>query len=149
MKKLLFGLLTFFIALNTFALPKLEVYLGSLTVYKLNNVKQSAITLYTYRPGLTDCSILIRSNTANDLKSLEDRFYVSVNFPASDMSPYLIPGSLVYKLQDRVVYATVILKSKDGRSIAENIAELYPPTDNDSHDIAALSGICHGDEPHI
>lgn len=146
-------LLALFLTFATFAVhaaslityPKDTAYLHNIDVLKLNDVQNTMLMIYVPYPGSisNNCNLLIRTNYGQPLQTLLDRLIIT---PIGSL-PALpeVKGSIIIPLALEGYLGGIMIETKDGKSIAENVAAAYPPMKkgNLQEEVGMLAGICH------
>jgi hypothetical protein len=148
MKKLILMIITNLIPFSAYAAPIDEVALDSLTVHKLNNVKTNNLRIIQSYPGKDisgSCKIVIRTRqypyeSLNKLAlRLEFKQAYSSAQATMDSSNR---GALVFALKEHSFVDGILITTKDGKSIAKNVAEVFPDNRNGESDVGVMAGVC-------
>lgn len=152
MKKFITLIVALFCSLNLYAQQNHEtiypesVDLDGLTVFSLNDYPGNKLTVYGHTSGAYSagiCRIILRSTGGNSaFLSLADRFNFTTSIaglPEGQATPIVTPHALMFKLM-KVDYGFehVIIETKDGKSIGENITSLFG-----DQTVAVMAGTCY------
>jgi hypothetical protein len=144
MKKWIFMMFICLISSLTFASPAPNVMMSGLTVVRLSKVNSTTMTLEVHYPGSLShvCTLVMRGdNTALDLsKVFAKRFQFTHLFSSEKMNYDVdVSGELVFKLEPDAFVDGLTITTVDGKSIASNVAEVFPSKIND---VGFLEGVC-------
>lgn len=145
MKKTLV-ILASLLSINAYAIPAANANLDNLTIIKLNDIQENHLSVrvaYPYKNGSGTCSIIIRTRYSVDLKKLADKFVFIQDISGSPVIPNSSTnGALMFALVEDAFVDGIKIETKDGKSIAENIASVLPPAGKNNNDVGVVGGVC-------
>lgn len=148
MKKMMLIIFTGLLSLSAHSTPINRATLDNLTIIKLNNIQENHLSTSVNYPGKNisgSCSIVIRSRKSNNslLKKLADKLQFSRFVSSEPVTPDSTNnGALVLSLKAGTFIDGIDIKTKDGRSIAENISSIFPATEDGYNDVGLFAGVC-------
>ncbi len=156
MKKLFLMLILALFSLTTHAAPAIPenaIDIDGLTQFSLNKYSANTLRIYGHTSGAASagiCRIIIRSKNGlynGGFKQLADRFtFKRTFFPADNepVTPIITAYALMFQLHKTDYgFENILMESKDGKSIGENIKEVFKGQNQGEVPIAVIAGTCY------
>ncbi len=146
MKKLIFASILSLVSIAAHSYPANMnyphdiVFLKNLDVLKLSNVENSTLLIETAYPGAIsyNCSMVMRTQNSSSMKAFLDR--VEITVMGEQKLPVEKKGNVIWPLAQGGYLDGITIKTKDGKSIASNMAEAF--TDEEV-EIGLYADVCH------